>query len=156
RTFGRMRKRRHDFFSTFSRNEGAQFFDASATDIGDAAEFSQESLSRSWPDSGDFAERALRLPFAAALAVKGDREAVCLIANLLNEVQHRRMVVQDDGFVFLAEDIKYLLFLRDAGHRLIDDLERFERLSRSMQLADAAVDEDEAGQFLFFFEHTAV
>ena len=37
------------------------------------------------------------------------------------------------------------------GERLVDDLERFERFGGGVQLAEAAVDQDETGHRLLFF-----
>jgi len=52
------------------------------------------------------------------------------------------MALEDDGFIFLAEDEKDFFFFGDAGHGLIDDLERFESLRGGVQLSDAAIDKD--------------
>ena len=52
------------------------------------------------------------------------------------------MTVEDDGFVFLAVDVKNFFLLGDAGERLIDDLEGVEGLGGGVKLADAAVDQD--------------
>src|SRR5215469_91233 len=126
---------REDFFGILPRDHCAQLLDACSLDIGNASKFLQQFLRGSRSDSGDVAEGAMCLALAPPLPVKSDREAVCLIADLLNQMQNRRMMLQDNRFVFLAQDKENFLSLRDAGHRLIDDLERFERLRRSVQLS---------------------
>ena len=63
----------------------------------------------------------------AALAVVGDGEAVALVADLLDEVQHGRAAVEDDGLVLLAVDVDDLFALGDGGERLQGDAELFER-----------------------------
>jgi len=65
-------------------------------------------------------------------------ETMRFVANLLNQVQDGRMAIQNAWFIFLAEDIENLFFFRDAGDRLVDDLQQFQSLRRSMQLPDAA------------------
>ena len=66
-------------------------------------------------------------------------------------MQHRRMMVENDGIVFLSVDVNDLFALGDGGERLVDDFERFERLRRGVQLAEAAVDQDQTGHGLLFF-----
>src|SRR5215472_3367671 len=96
-------------------------------------------------------ERAVGLALATALPVESDGEAMRFVANLLDQMQYGGVALQNDGFVLLAENEEDLVFLGDAGHGLIDDLERLERLGSGVQLADAAVDEDEARQFPLLF-----
>ena len=81
--------------------------------------------------------------------MKGDGEAVRFVANLLDQVQQRRMLVQADGFVFLSEDEEDFFLLGDGGDGLVDDFEFFERLRGGVQLSQAAVDQDQAGQGFF-------
>ena len=59
-------------------------------------------------------------------------------------------MVEHDGFVLAPEHVENLFFLGDAGHGLIDDFELFERLRRGVQLADSAVDQDQARHRLAF------
>ena len=84
----------------------------------------------------------------AALAVVGDGEAVALVADLLDQVQHGRAAVEDHGLVLLPVDVDDLFALGDGGERLQGDAELFERSVRGVQLAEAAVDEDERGKRL--------
>ena len=91
--------------------------------------------------SSSRAQRAL----GAALAVEGDGETVRLVANLLDEVQQRRMARQADRLVFLPEHVEDFLFLGDGGDGLVDDFEFLEGFGGGVQLAEAAVDQDQAG-----------
>lgn len=73
-----------DFVGDFWRDERAEPFAAGSLEIGYAAEFPQQLLDRARPDARDIAESRFRLPLATPLPMKGDGEAVGLIANLLN------------------------------------------------------------------------
>src|SRR6266481_7898901 len=108
----------------FSWNQSTQLFYARSPQVRDAAKFAQQLLDRARSDSGNIAQHCLRLPLAAPLAMEGDAETMRLVANLLDQMQHRRVTVQDARVIFLAEDIKNLFFLGNAGHRLVDDLQR--------------------------------
>ena len=145
-----------NFFRGFARNDFADFLHASALDVGDTAKFAQEFLGEFGADAGDFGECGFGLALAAALAVESDGEAVGFVADLLDEMQDRRMMVEDNRFIFLAEDIEDLFFFGDARERLIDNLQRVERVGCGMELADAAVDQDQAGHRLLFFLQTMI
>jgi hypothetical protein len=84
----------------------------------------------------------LRLPFPSPLPVERNRKTVRLIPDLLNKVKHRRMPLQHDRLIFLAQHVKNFLFFRNTRDRLIDDLQLFERLRRGVKLSDAAIDQD--------------
>ena len=118
----------------------AEFLEAS-----DAAETAQEFLSRTVTNSGDFGKGSAEAGLGAALTVEGDREAMSFVANLLDQMQHRRMMVEDHGLIFTTENVENLFFLGDAGHRLIDDGEFVEGFGGGVELADAAVNQDQAG-----------
>src|ERR1700685_2411513 len=66
------------------------------------------------------------------------------------------MVVEDDRLIFAAEDVENFFFFGDAGHRLIDDGKLVERFGGGVELADAAVDEDQAGEGLVLGLQAAV
>ena len=88
--------------------------------------------------------------------MKGHGEAVRLVANLLDQVQYGRVMIENHRLILAAEDIEDFLFFGDAGHGLIDDGQLLEGLRRRMQLADAAVDQNQAGQRLVFQLEPAV
>ena len=66
------------------------------------------------------------------------------------------MAVELDGLVFLAVEIEDFFLFGDAGEGLVDDGEGFEGFGGGVELADAAVDEDQAGEGLVFFEDAFV
>ena len=71
-----------------------------------------------------------------------------LIADLLDDVQDRGAAVKDNGVVLLAVDVDDLFPLGDGGERLGGEAELVERVRGGMELAEAAVDQDERGQGL--------
>jgi hypothetical protein len=54
-------------------------------------------------------------------------------------------MVENDGVFFLSVDVDDLFALGDRGQRLVDDLERFERLGGGVELAEAAIDQTRLG-----------
>ena len=66
------------------------------------------------------------------------------------------MAVEHDGLVFLAVEVEDFFLLGDAGEGLVDDGERFEGFGGGVELADAAVDQDQAGEGLVFFQDAFV
>ena len=81
--------------------------------------------------------------------MKGDRETVRLVADLLDEMKDWGVMFENDRIVFLAEDVQNFFFFCDARERLIDDLKRVERVRGGVKLADAAVNENQAGERFF-------
>src|SRR5712664_1558064 len=138
------------------RHDPAQLFSTGPPQVRDAAEFPQQLLDRPRPDTWNVAKGRFRLPLAAALPMKADREAMRFVTNLLDQVEHRRVALQNAGFVFLPQNVQNLFFLRDAGHRLIDDLQRFQSLRRGVQLADATVDQNQARHRPLLFQDATV
>jgi hypothetical protein len=53
--------------------------------------------------------------------VEGDRKTMGFVAYLLNQVQHRRMVVERNRLIFPAQDEQNFLLFGDAGEGLVDD-----------------------------------
>ena len=84
-----------------------------------------------------------------ALAMECNREAVSLVANQLHQVQYRRVMIERNRLTLLPVDVNNFFALGDRGQRLVDDLERFERLGCGMQLAEPAVDQHQAGHLSF-------
>src|SRR5882762_10998476 len=78
-------------------------------------------------------------------------EAMSFIADHLNQMEHRRMMVEHDRIVFLSVDVDDLFALGDRSKREVDDLEGLERLCCRVKLPDAAIDQYEARQALLFF-----
>src|ERR1700721_2456148 len=71
-------------------------------------------------------------------------------------MQDRRVVLENDRLVFLAEDVQNFFFFCDAGERLIDDLQRIKRLGSSVELADPTVNENQPRKRFFFFLQRAI
>jgi hypothetical protein len=108
-------------------------------------------LSRARADSRDILKARLNGAFRAALPMKTHSEAVRFIANLLDEMKDRRVALQPNGLILLAEDINNFFLLGNAGDRLVDDFQLFERRRSRVQLADPAVDQDQSRErFLLF------
>src|SRR6187402_2633109 len=61
-------------------------------------------------------------------------------------MEHGGAAVKDDGVVFLAVDVDDLFAFRDGRERLQCDAELFKSGVGGVQLAEAAVDEDERGK----------
>ena len=94
-----------NFLRAFSRNNAAQALDARALHIRHATKLPQQSLRRQRPNPWDIPKRRFGLPLSAPQAVKCHRKPVRLIANLLNQMQHRRMVIQHARLIFLPVDV---------------------------------------------------
>src|SRR6516162_8971416 len=100
-------------------------------------------------DAGDFLQPRLADIAPAPDAVRSDREAMGLVAQPLDEIEHRiaRLELerlppgQEEG---LHPGVPIWAF-GDCKERHIDDAERRERLLRRGQLPTAAVDDDEIG-----------
>ena len=60
-------------------------------------------------------------------------------------MEHGRAAIEDDGLVLIAVEIDDLFLLGDGGQRLRCEAEGFEGVGSGVQLAQAAVDEDEGG-----------
>ena len=109
----------------------------------DAPEVGEEALARGGADTGNLIEFADAIAHFAALAVIGDREAVGLVADLLDDVQDGAAAVEDDRFVLLSVDVDNLFAFRDGRERESCEAEFLECGCRSVELAEPAVDEDE-------------
>ncbi len=71
-----------------------------------------------------------------------DGEAVAFVADELDEMQHRRAAVEDDGLVFVAVEINYFFALCNGGQRLASQAEGFKGFGGGVELAESAVDQD--------------
>jgi hypothetical protein len=70
-------------------------------------------------------------------------EAVTLVADDLDEMEDGRAAIENDGLVFVAVQINYFFALGDGGQRLAGEAEGFKGFRGGVELAEAAVDEDE-------------
>src|SRR5580704_7468077 len=78
------------------------------------------------------------------------------IANLLDQMQDRRVAFQNNRLIFSTQNVKNLFFFRDAGERLIDDGKFFQSLGRRVKLSESAVNQNQAGKRLSFILQTMI
>jgi hypothetical protein len=114
----------------------------------DAAEVLEEALAGDGAYAGDGVEFAGAVAHLAAFAVVGYGEAVGFVADLLDDVEDGAAAVEDDGVVLLAVDVDDLFALGDGGQRLGGEADLVEGVGGGVELAEAAVDQDEAGERL--------
>ena len=137
-------------FSGFAGDYGGQRFGGGLLDLAEAAEVSEEPLAGLRAYAGDGQQLGVAVAHGAALAMVADCEAVALVADELDQMQNRRPAVEDDGLLLIAVEVDNLFALGDRGQRRLCEagrgkVERFEGLGGSVELAQAAVDEDERG-----------
>ena len=70
-------------------------------------------------------------------------EAMALVADDLNEMKDGRAAVEDDGLILVAVNVDDFFFFCDGGERLRGEAEFFESFGGGVELAEAAIDEDE-------------
>ena len=98
------------------------------------------------PTPGNFQQLRFAVANLSPLAVKRHREAVRLVAHQLNQVQHRRMPIEHDGIALLPVHVDDFFALGNRSQWLIHDTQRLQRIGCGMQLPNASVDQDQAGQ----------
>lgn len=130
------------------RNDFGDLLDAGGAQLRHASEISEQFLRRAWADAGDVLEARLNRALRSPLAMESHGESVRFIANLLNEMENGRVMLQPDRLIFLSEDEDDLVLFRDARDGLVDHFELFERRTGRVQLADSAVDQDQPGEGL--------
>src|SRR5260370_2551991 len=106
-------------------------------------------MRRARPHARNLLEPCLECAPGPTLAVESDGESVRLIANLLDEMEDRRMTLQADWLVLLAEYVNDLFLLSDAGDRLVDDLQFFPPRAPRLDPAKAPTYPVSPGQRLF-------
>src|ERR1039457_5577113 len=121
-----------------------------------AANMFQQSPCCARANAGHFQQFGGPIPHLPALAVEGQGKTVGLIANELNQVKHRRVMVQRNRVFLLAVDVQDLLAFGDGSQRLIDDLERLQRVRSRVQLSETTVDQHEAGHGFVLIPQTLV
>jgi len=147
-----------DGFGGFSWDYGGEGFGGGLLDVSQAAEVGEKALSCLRAYAGDVEEFAVSIPHGAALAVITDGEAVALVADELDEMKDGGAAVKDDGLVFVAVEVDDFFLFCDGGERLAGEAEGFEGFSGGVELAEAAIDEDQAGEGfgLFGFQGACV
>src|SRR3990172_8513883 len=121
----------------------------------DGAEDGEQFASLRGPDAGDLVQLGADRPALARLPVEADGEAVCLVADTLDELQHRRAARQRDGLVPAAHEDQ-LLTLGEARHGLLPQPQLLERSDGGPELTLPPVDEHEIGQLAALLEDAPV
>ena len=88
--------------------------------------------------------------------MKSHRETMRFIANLLDQMQDRRMMIENDRFALAAVNVNDLLPFGDAGERRRQNAERVQGLGGGVQLPYPSVDQDQVGQWLALGGQAAV
>src|ERR1035438_2570035 len=83
-----------------------------------AAEMFEEPSRGRFAHSGDFAEFGRAITDLAPLAMERHSESMGFIADQLNQVEHRGMMVEHDGIVFLPVNVNDFFALGDGSERL--------------------------------------
>src|SRR5881394_64605 len=109
------------------------------------AEGLQEARADRTSHARDRVQHGLKGPLRPELLVVGDREAVRLIPDLLERVERGRRRVEHQGVEALA-DVDLLLLLGERDHGEVIEAEVLKHLEPDVELAAAAVDEDEVRQ----------
>ena len=78
------------------------------------------------------------------------------VANLLDQVQQRRVFFEPDRLILLTQHKKNLFLFGDGHDGLVDDLEFLQSLRGCMQLTQAAIDQHEAGHRFIFVAQAAI
>ena len=130
----------------FAGDDGGEGFGGGVLDVAEGAEVGEEALAGLRADAGNVVQLGVAVAHGPALAVIADGEAMALVADDLDEMEDGRATVEDDGVVFLAVEVDDLFLLGDGGEGLRGQSEFFESFGGSMELAEAAVDEDERGE----------
>jgi hypothetical protein len=134
-----------DGFGGFAGDYGGEGVGGGLLHVAEAAEVGEETLAGLAAYAGDVEEFGVAVPHGAALAVVADGEAMALVADHLDQVQDGGMAIEDDGLVFVAVEVDDFFFFGDGGEGLRGEAEGFEGVGGSVELAEAAVDEDEGG-----------
>ncbi len=142
-----------DFGGGGGAYDGGEGVGGGLLDAADGAEVLEQALAGAGADAGDGVELGVAVADFAAFAVVGDGEAMALVADLLDEMEDGGAAVEDDGVVFLAEDVDDLFALGDGGEGLEGvaglDADLLEGGGGGGELAEAAVDEDQDLETVF-------
>ncbi len=125
-----------DFGGGGGAYDGGEGVGGGLLDAADGAEVLEEALAGAGADAGDGVELGVAVADLAAFAVVGDGEAVALVADLLDEMEDGGAAVEDDGVVFLAEDVDDLFAFGDGG----EGLEGVAGLDADLRRASAAAE----------------
>ena len=94
-----------DGFGGFAADHGGERFRRGLLHIAQAAEVGEQALAGLRADAGNIQQLGIAVAHGPALAMVADGEAMALVADELDEMQHRRAAVEDDGLVFIAVEV---------------------------------------------------
>jgi hypothetical protein len=135
-----------DGLGGFVGEDGGEGFGGGVLDVAEGAEVGEEALAGLGADAGNVEQFGVAVTHGAALAMVADGEAVTLVADGLNEMENGRAAVEDDGVVFLTVEVDDLFLFGDGGEGLRGEAEFFKGFGGGVELAEAAIDEDERGE----------
>ncbi len=121
-----------------------------------AAEFFQQLARSMLADSRYARQRCSHAALSPSQSMKSDSEAMGFVPNLLNDVENRRVVIETNWVAFAPRHEQQFLFFRDARERLRRQAKRIQRFSSRVQLADAAINENEGRERTLFFNEPAI
>src|ERR1700722_4905976 len=116
----------------------------------------EQSARSGFPHPGYFSQFSGSVTDLPPLAMEGYRKTMGFVSDHLNQMQDGRMMIQNNGVIFLSVDVDDFFSFCDRCQRLVDDFQRIERLRGGVELAEAAVDQDQTGHGLFLFAKTFV
>src|SRR5580692_12319641 len=99
------------------RNLGGEFLDGQLAQSGNTSKSPQQFLCSPVAHAGNFRERSANAAGRPTLPVKSDRETVGLIADLLDQMENGRVMIEHNRFMLASEHIENFFFLRDARDR---------------------------------------
>ena len=137
-----------DGFGGFAGDYGGERFGGGLLHVTQAAEVGEQALAGLRAYAGDVQQLGIAVAHGAALAMIADGEAMALVADELDEMQHRRAAIKHHRLVFVAVEVDDLFAFGNRRQRLRGEAEGFEGLGGGVKLAQAAVDEDQRGQVL--------
>jgi hypothetical protein len=91
-----------DGFGGFARDYGGQGLRGCLLHVAKASEVREQALAGLRANTGDVQKLGIAVAHGAALAVIADGEAVTLIADELDQMEHWGAAVEDDWLVFVA------------------------------------------------------
>src|SRR6185503_10299349 len=93
-----------------SADEGLQFIEARFGDAFQATKVSKQPRLQLFAHSRDRCQLAFEVSHRSALAAIGDREPVSLVANHLNQMQHRRMMIDSNRLLSAFDEQEFFTF----------------------------------------------
>src|SRR4051812_17589558 len=148
-------EKRKDGVGDFRANRGQQLLACRTPHPGETPEAGQERAATARTDTRHVVELRLQIAHRTRLPMEGDREAVRLVSDPLDQEQRRIVFGQRDRLFAIARE-EQLLFLRDADRDQVGEAKIFERGISGGQLTFAAVDQNQLGKRAALFEQLPI